>query len=68
MFPARQLDEHGRIIPISEEERRCSPLSRAGGQGLDALPDDDPPGTEIGMMRGIDSHRPPGQKLFEGLY
>lgn len=68
-FPPRKLDEHGRIVPISEEERRAraSAASRALA-ALDALPDEDPPETEEEMMRGIDSHRPPGQKLFEGMY
>ena len=68
-FPPRELDEHGRLVPISEEERRAraSAASRALA-ALDALPDEDPPETEEEMMRGIDSHRPPGQKLFEGMY
>ena len=68
-FPPRQLDEHGRLVPISEEERRAraSAVSRALA-ALDALHDEDPPETEEEMMRGIDSHRPPGQKLFEGMY
>lgn len=68
-FPPRQVDEHGRLIPISEEERRArhSAAIRAL-KALDKLPDNDPPGTEQEMMRGIDSHRPPGAKLFEGLY
>jgi hypothetical protein len=45
-FPPLRLDEHGRIIPISEEERRArhSAALRAL-RALDALPDDDPPGT-----------------------
>jgi hypothetical protein len=68
-FPPRQLDEHGRLIPISEAERRAraNAASRALA-ALDALPDEDPPGTEVEMMWGIDSHRSPGQKLFEGMY
>ena len=68
-FPPRQLDEHGRLVPISEEERRARAraVSRALA-ALDALPDEDPPETEGEMMRGIDSHRPLGQKLFEGMY
>jgi hypothetical protein len=68
-FPPRQLDEHGRLVAISEEERRAraSAASRALA-ALDALPDEDPPETEEEMMRGIDSHRRPGQKLFEGMY
>ena len=68
-FPPRELDEHGRLVPISEEERRAR--ARAASRALaalDALPDEDAPETEEEMMRGIDSHRPPGQKLFEGMY
>ena len=68
-FPPRQLDEHGRLVPISEEERRArASAARRALAALDALPDEDPPETEEEMMRGIDSHRLPGQKLFEGMY
>jgi hypothetical protein len=68
-FPPLQFDDQGRIIHISEEERRArhSAAIRALN-ALDAMPDEDPPGTEQEMMRGIDSHRPPGSKLFEGMY
>jgi hypothetical protein len=68
-FPPRQLDEHGQLIPISDEERRARTSAAVRAlAALDALPDEDPPETEEAMMRGIDSHRPPGQKLFEGMY
>ena len=68
-FPPRQLDEEGHLIPISDEEwqARIKAANRALA-ALDRLPDDDPPGTEEAMMRGIDAHRAPGCKLFEGLY
>jgi hypothetical protein len=68
-FPPRVLDEQGRLIPISPEERaaRHRAAMRALA-ALDKLPDDDPPDAVIEMMRGIDSRRPPGQKLFEGMY
>jgi hypothetical protein len=68
-FPPRKLDEHGRLIPISPEERaaRHAAAIRALA-ALDKLPDDDPPDVTIQMMRGIASRRPPGQKIFEGLY
>lgn len=68
-FPPRQLDEHGRLIPISSEERAAR--RDAALRAIEALrnaPDEDPPGTEQEMMRGIDSHRAPGRKLFEGMY
>ena len=68
IFPSRALDEHGRLIPLSPEERaaRRDAAIRAL-KALRDLPDDDPPGTEESMMRGIDegrAHRP----LFEGMY
>ena len=68
-FPPRALDERGRLVPISAEERRAR--SEAVVRALKAvasLRDDDPPGTAERMMRGIDDHRPPDAKLFEGLY
>ena len=68
-FPPRQLDEHGRLIPLSPEERKAR--SEAAIRALKAirnLPDDDPPDIEEQMMRGIDANRPPGHKLFEGYY
>jgi hypothetical protein len=68
-FPPLALDERGRLIPITPEERtaRHRAAMRALA-ALDKLPDDDPPDAVIEMMRGIDSRRPPGQKLFEGMY
>jgi hypothetical protein len=68
-FPPRQLDEHGRLIPLSPEERKAR--SEAVIRALKAirnLPDDDPPDIEEQMMRGIDATRPPGRKLFDGYY
>ena len=68
-FPPRQLDEHGRLIPLSPEERKAR--SEAAIRALKAIrsrPDDDPPDIEEQMMRGIDANRPPGRKLFEGYY
>ena len=68
-FPRRALDERGRLVPLTPEERqaRTEALARTI-EALLSLPDDDPPGTEIEMMKGIDANRPPGQKLFEGYY
>ena len=68
-FPPRQFDEEGRLIPLSDEERRARARTAARAlAALDRLPDEDPPGTNEAMMRGIDAHRTPGQKLFEGMY
>jgi hypothetical protein len=67
-FAPRQLDERGRLIPLSPEERKAR--SEAAVRALEAirkLPDDDPPGIEAEFMRGIDENRPAGQKVFEGL-
>ena len=69
-FPPRESDEQGRLIPISPEERaaRMAAVLRA----LDAIAtmtdEDEPPDLMEAGMRGIDEDRPPGQKLFEGMY
>jgi hypothetical protein len=67
-FPPRVLDAHGRLIPLSPEERaaRRDAAIRVL-KSLRGLPDDDPPGTEEAMMRGIDEGRP-HRPLFEGMY
>ena len=68
-FPPRQLDEYGRLIPISDEDRNAR--RDAALRTIAALrnePDEDPLGIEQEMMRGIDSRRAPGQKLFEGMH
>jgi hypothetical protein len=68
-FPPPKVDELGRLLPISDEERaaRHSAAMRALA-ALDKLPDNDPPDAFIEMMRGLDSRRPPGYKHFEGMY
>ena len=67
-FPARALDKNGRVIPLPPEERaaRRDAAIRVL-KALGDLPDDDPPGTEEAMMRGIDEGRP-HRPLFEGMY
>lgn len=68
MFLPRALDEKGRLVPISEEERAArSDAAIRAIAALRRLPDDDPPDTEEKMMRGIDENRPAGATLFEGL-
>jgi hypothetical protein len=65
-FVPRQFDEHGRLIPLSDEERQARARAAVRAlEALDRLPDDDPPGTDEAVLRGIDAHRPPGCKLFE---
>jgi hypothetical protein len=67
-FPPRPIDEHGRLLPLTPEERdaRRDAAIRALKAFRD-LPDDDPPGAEQAMMRGIDENRP-HRRLFEGMY
>jgi hypothetical protein len=68
-FPPPKVDEFGRLLPISDEERaaRHSAAMRALA-ALDKLPDNDPSDAFVEMMRGLDSRRPPGYKHFEGMY
>jgi hypothetical protein len=68
-FPPLAVDEYGRILSISDGERtaRHSAAMRTLA-APDKLADNDPPDVTVEMMRGIDSRRPAGQKLFEGLY
>lgn len=68
-FPPREFDEHGRLIPLSDEERqaRARAVERAWA-ALDQLPDEDLADSDEAMMRGIDAHRAPGRRLFEGMY
>jgi hypothetical protein len=68
MFSPRELDEHGRLIPLSPGERKAR--SEAAIRALRAIgkrPDTDPPGTAELVMRGIDEGRP-HRPLFEGMY
>jgi len=67
-FGPRELDEQGRLIPLSPEERKArSEAAIRALQAIRKLPDEDPPGIEAEFMRGIDENRQPGQKIFEGL-
>jgi len=68
-FRSRAMDAQGRVIPLTPEERKArSEALRRTLEAIDSRPDDDPPGIEEEMMRGIDANRPPGSKLFEGYY
>jgi hypothetical protein len=68
-FPPRALDERGRLVPISAEERKArSEAAIRTIRALAQLPDDDPPDTMERMMRGIDEGRPAGAKQFGGMY
>lgn len=62
----RRLDEHGRVAPISDAERRARVA--AAIRALDALDDIGDPAEQRAsfeaIARGIDSRRPPGQKIF----
>jgi hypothetical protein len=67
-FQPRRLDEQGRLIPLSPEEKKArSEAAIRVLQAMSELSDDDAPGVEAEFMRGIDENRPPGQKIFEGL-
>jgi hypothetical protein len=66
VFPPRYVDEHGRLIPLPDQERRArSEAVLRTLAALRELPDEDPSDTMEQMMRGLDAHRPPGRKLFE---
>jgi hypothetical protein len=65
-FPPRAVDERGRLIPLSAEERRAR--SEAVLRTLAALrdlSDDDSPDTLERLMTGLDAHRPPDRRLFK---
>ncbi len=67
-YPPRRYDEAGRQLPLTPEEARLSDeIFRRTMAVIDAN-DQDPPGSNEEFMRGIDSRRPEGMKLFEGYY
>ena len=68
-FPPLKVDGRGRTIPLSPEEKRArSEAVRRMLKVLRDQPDNDPAGIEEEIMRGIDTNRPDGMKLFEGYY
>ncbi len=68
-YPPLRLDERGLLLPLTPGEHKVrSEIFRRAMAAIDALPDRDPPGSDEKFMRGVDSHRPEGCKLFEGYY
>jgi hypothetical protein len=68
-FPPVQCDSKtGRMLPMSDEERaaRRDAVIRVL-KVIEQREDNDPPGIEEEIMRGIDSHRP-HRPLFKGMY
>jgi hypothetical protein len=66
--PRRVFDENGRYIPMPPEEREAREEAYRRAMKVINATDRDPPESDEEFMRGIDSHRPPGSKLFEGYY
>jgi hypothetical protein len=69
-FPPLTLDERGRIIPLSPEERqaRSDAIQRLLKVLREQPADTEKPDTFEEFMRSMDSRRPEGMKLFEGYY
>jgi hypothetical protein len=67
-FPPRQLDERGRLIPLSPVEQRARADAAIGTLAANRnLPDGDPIRIEAEFMRGIDENRPADRKIFDGM-
>jgi hypothetical protein len=69
-LPQSALGPDGKIIPMTDEERRAwCERARATLAAIAEMPDDDdePPDAMEQMMRGIDEHRP-HRPLFQGMY
>jgi hypothetical protein len=68
-LPVSGADAQGRMLPLTPEEEKAQVEAAARLiDDLRAIPDDEPPDALEQVMRGIDENRPPGQKLFEGMY
>jgi hypothetical protein len=67
-YPPRRYDQEGRPLPFTPEEVALrNDIFRRKMALIDAT-DQDPPGSNEEFMRGIDSRRPEGMRLFEGYY
>jgi hypothetical protein len=67
-FGPAKVDEHGRLLPISDEVQKArADAIRRMFAVWDTIPDDDPPGLWEEAMRNLDAGRPPGAKKFEGI-
>jgi len=66
--PGLKLDDKGHLLPLTDEEHkaRVEDIRRMFAEWADQ-PDEDPPGIEIEVMRGIDENRPE-RPLFRGMY
>jgi hypothetical protein len=65
-FPPRALDEQGRLIPLSDEERKARTAAALRAlKALDRIGDEaEQRATLEALKKGIDEHRGPGWKLF----
>ena len=69
-LPRSGVDARGRLLPLTEEERKAqSERMRLSLERVEAIPEDETDSDEIweAFMRGIDEGRP-HRKLFEGRY
>ncbi len=67
-IPPRAEDEQGRLIPLTADERSARSVAVLRTlAALRGLADDDPPDTLERLMKGLDEHRAPDRRLFEGL-
>jgi hypothetical protein len=67
-YPSRRYNEQGRPIPFTAEEITLRNEIFRRRMAVINANDQDPPGSDEEFMRGIDSHRPAGMKLFEEYY
>ena len=69
VFPPRALDEHGRLIPLSDEERKAR--AEAAVRALKAIEkitdESDTEETWAEVFRDLDAGRP-HRPLFKGFY
>ena len=70
-IPKSAVDERGRLLPISDEERRARAQQILEMfEEWKTMPDDDPPGAHEAAMKGIDEERRRlGMRtLFDGYF